>query len=295
MLDLFRRVSFLFWQFPTLWLPVAIADLIGLGTLQLQRWTTQSVVRSLVMGHSVLSNIPEPVQTLPTAWALIFGVTRFFAVFFELYIYTAAMVAISVLVPSLIIQAGIEWRDIFLALNRVSFRILLFCLKMVAIIVVVAILSMWLIVFLPRIGFLPIEVTTLYARDFGAAIFALLSAAGAWLIAPAAVTLLRPLSTPRLLAGPAREARTSAALTAIAASTVYLMAIHVEHAFISSTTSGIGIQIFWTIESLIAAVPYLLLFIALTLIANPEHSSSLADEIPLTSLPPDSPPPSISA
>jgi hypothetical protein len=134
MRTLWRSTAYLFWQYPILWLPVVLADLIAFCLRSLQGWTSQTVIQSLVAGHSVLSDTPEPLRTLPVTWAAVFGASKLVVELLSICLYVTAMIAISVLIPALIAQAKTPWQKIPFAVKQFRVQILIFSLKILGMI-----------------------------------------------------------------------------------------------------------------------------------------------------------------
>jgi hypothetical protein len=266
MRTLWRTTAYLFWQHPALWLPVVLADLIAFCLRSFQAWMTQAVIRSLVAGHSVLSDTPEPLHTLPVAWAAAFGATRALVELLNLCLYTAAMISISILVPALIAQTKMPWQQILSALGESRLRILLFSLKILVLIAVAGILDIGLITYLPHLHlmFSPIGIS----RDENIAMITLFLATIVWLLAPSAVAILRPRESPPVGAIGLRHARIFAAVSILSSVAIYFLSTVLRPSFAPLLTTAFGIQVFWGVASVTSALPYIPLFIALCLIAN---------------------------
>jgi hypothetical protein len=296
MRTLLRTTAYIFWQYPILWLPVVLADLIAFSLRVFQGWMTQTIAQNLVAGHSVLSNTPEPISTLPMAWTVVFGATRFLVEFVNLCLYAAAMIAISTLIRALLAQTKFSWRHILFAVRQLRVQVLLFSLQVFGMLVVALFLDTELAMYLPRLRFLSMFSTVSASRGEGLAIAAILFASVAWLIAPAALALLRPRQSPPNDARSRWQARNIAAISVLASVAIYFLASVAEPSFALLLRTSIGIQLFWAVGSAASALPYIPLFIALDLIANPE-SPLFTPETSPDPLPsqPQSPPESTAA
>jgi hypothetical protein len=275
---LWRSTAHIFWQYPSLWLPVVLADLIAFCLRSLQGWITHAVINSLLVGHSVLSGGPEPLQTLPVAWAAVFGVSKLLVEFLNICLYATAMVAISILIPALIAQTKAPWQQILLAVKQLRAQILLFSTKVLGMLLVAVLLNIELIAYLPRLHFLQMPSTFGAMRDQGIILIALLFAAIAWLLAPSAVAILRPPeSLPRDSSG-LRQARIFAAISVLASAAIDFLATVVAPSFVPLLRTAFGMQFFWAVASAASALPYIPLFIAFHLIANPDtHPADAAE------------------
>jgi hypothetical protein len=287
MRTLWRTTTYLFWQHPILWLPVVLADLIAFCLRNLQIWMTHAVVQSLGAPHSVLSSTPEPLQTLPVAWVVAFAASRFLVELLNACLYAAAMIAVSLIIPALMAEKRIPWRQVPPAVRQSRIQILLLLLKAFGMFVVATFLGLEIITYLPRLHFLPLSLT-IDSRREGYVVEAVLLAAVAWILAPSAVAILRPRESPVSDTRRIRHARILAAVSVSAAAAMYVLATAVEPSFAPFLTTGFRVQAYWAIASAASAIPYIPLFIAFYLIANPD--TPLAIPSPANTEPVDSAP-----
>jgi len=248
MRTLWRTTTHLFWQYPILWLPVLLADLIAFCLRLLQGWASQAVIQSLV----------------------VFAVSKLLVEFLNLCLYVTAMIVISILVPALIAQTKTQWQQILFAVKQLRVQILLFSMKIFGMLLVATFLNIELMAYLPRLHLLPTFSTFSASRDQSLALIALLFAALAWLATPTAVTLLRPPESPPNGTKTLRHARIFAAVSVLTTVALYYLAIVAKPSFAPLLTTAFGVQLFWGIASAVSATPYIPLFIALHLIANPD-------------------------
>jgi hypothetical protein len=217
MRNLFRRSSFLFWQYPILWLPVGIADLAAFCLTQLETRLTHSIVARLVAGHSVLGNTPDPINigglsiikvallTRPVVWG---------NHLLSLCLYTAAMIAISTLIPQLIAEGSSSSKRVLSILQKSGSSLVIFAFK---ILLLIGLAAIPLAVFAGlishgslRVPFYGAIIVPIYYAGFAAA--SLLSAAIGYLIAPSAITLLRHPAAEPISREAVRLARIAAVL-----------------------------------------------------------------------------------
>lgn len=270
MRDLFRRASDLFWQHPILWLPVAVADLASFGLTQLQKWLTHAIITHMVTVHSVLTNAPEPADigkltmkvvllTRPIVWG---------NYLLSLCLYTFAMIAISTTLPQLAAEEKFSPSSTLGAIRRSGSRVLIFAFKLLVLIGIAAIpLAASGVLFTRYIRLIP----NFY---FYYGVVVSLMAALAYFVAPWAVTLLRSRTAERISNEVAQRARIFAALTQPASAAIYLFAAAVRRSLLSATTPISAIYTLDVVESLASAAPYILLFIALSLLASDEPSAT---------------------
>ena len=289
MRTLWRNTAYLFWQYPILWLPVILADLIAYCLTTLQTRMTHAVINSLVAGHSVLSSSPEPLQTLPAMWTVIFAASKLFVELVNACLYAAAMIAISTSIPALMAQTKIPWQQIPFAIRQRRVQILLLSLKVFGMFTVAVFLDTALILYLPGLHFLPL-IFTIGSRGESYVIIVLLLAAIAWILAPSALTLLHPREAPPTNLQSIRHARILAAICVAAESALYYLATIARPSFAPQLTTALAINAYWVIASAVSALPYIPLFIALSLIANPDTPLTLIPGSPARPTPPQSPP-----
>ena len=238
---------------------------------------THAVVQSLVTGHSVLSSTPEPLQTLPVAWAVAFAASRFLVELLNAYFYVAAMIAVALIIPALMAESKIPWRQVLPTIQQSHTQILLLFLKAFGMFVVATFLGMELITYLPRLHFLPLFLT-IDSRREGYVIEAVLLSAVAWILAPSAVAIVRPRESPASDTQGIRQARILAAVAVTAAAAIYVLTTTVEPSFYVLLTTAFRVNAYWAIASAASAVPCIPLFIAFQLVANP-NSARLADPV----------------
>jgi hypothetical protein len=62
MTNLFRRASYLFWQYPILWVPIFAADILDTLLKEVRPLITHALIQCVLQSHSVLSSVPDPLQ-----------------------------------------------------------------------------------------------------------------------------------------------------------------------------------------------------------------------------------------
>ncbi len=183
------------------------------------------------------------------------------------------MVSISILVPALISRAKLPWHGIPFGLGRIRLRILLFSLKTFALIAVAVVLDIRLVTYLPSVHF--IASLRNISPDQSIVTIGILFAAVGWLLAPDAVAILRSRESSPTLAINLRHARIFAAVSILSSVAVFLLFRDVSSSFARLLTTAIGMHVFWAVTSVISALPYIPLFIALCLIANQDSLLAL--------------------
>jgi len=263
MRTLWRTTVYLFWQYPILWVPVLLADGIAFCLRTFQAWTTQTVIRDFIAGHSVLSDAPEPIRAVPVAWAIVFGTARALVELVNLCLYSAAMIAISILIVALLAQTKTSWRQVLLRSNPFRADVLVFTLKLFGMILVAAFLNIEFVGYLARLAFTfsPLENT---------AVVGIIYAAIAWLLAPSAIVILRRHKSPPTDSVSLHHARNFAAACILVSTAIFLSAEIARPSFARLLTAVLWARLYWMVASAATALPYILLFIALGLIANPD-------------------------
>jgi hypothetical protein len=275
MRNLFRRTSFVFWQYPILWLPIAIVDPIVFCLNMLDRKLTHAMILTLVTKHSVLGNAPEPIvpgtfQTLkivlltkPIDWG-----THLVA----LCLYVSAMMTIFVCISARYSEQRLSLRKIFFKLKQSIPSLIFFSLKLLVAIGIATIpLFLFIAIFVAKNG-----TRYLSIQRFSLIMTILAFAAFAYFAAPPAVKFLRTRDFEVITPETARKAGTSAALTIIICNAIYFIAAQIKPTFISISTNWSGDFIYEVVTSLVSATPYTVLFIALSLLAK--------DDVPATEL-----------
>jgi hypothetical protein len=272
MRNLFRRASFLFWQYPILWLPIVIIDPLVLGLNLLDEKMTHAIILSLVTRHSVLGSTPEPTAStsfqIPTMLFLTKPVdwgTHLIA----LYLYVCAMMTIFTLISMLRSRQELSLSKILSPLQQSFSRLVFFSLKLLIVIGIAAIpFLLFTFVFFERNGARYISI-----QNFSLVIATLPTSAIAYFMAPAAMKLLRPHNFEAITPERTQLAKISAALAVVASDVLYFFAVQVRHSFVSRPTSWSGVP-YEVVASLVSATPYIVLFIALSLLAEDDRTDN---------------------
>jgi hypothetical protein len=266
MRNLFRRASFLFWQHPILWLPIVIVDPLVLYLNLLDKKLTHAIIFNVVTRYSVLG-APEstPVTSLQTLKILFLTKPIDWGThFISLCLYTCAMIAIFNLISALRLKQDLSRGTVLGPVQKSFTRLTFFSLKLLITIGIAAIPFIALtITFVQRNGALYVSTKT-----FGNALSTIFFSAIAYLFAPTALKLLRPENSETPAPETRLLAKISAVLTFIASAALYFLAEQIEPSFISRTPRWNSALVYETAASLVSATPYIVLFIALSLLAN---------------------------
>lgn len=146
---------------------------------------------------------------------------------------------------------------------------LFFSLKVFAMIVLIAV--PWTIM-LGEVSIRLPRTRLVWGGNFGILLGIALTAAVAYFITPAAIRLLRKPRIEPVNVALTRQARAFAVLGVTASGLLESFTVATRSTFLSRPTSTIGILSFDVVASLVGAVPYILLFIALTLVAYPRET-----------------------
>ncbi len=285
MKDLWRKTTELFWEYPILWLPVICADLAEFFLRWLQKAASRKIVNAVMTQHSVLGgNFPngalDPgvihkavLLTAPLLWG---------TYFVSIALFSAAFVVTSASVCG---ARQHQKPDMMAALWSLkgNFRgVLAFSLKFLGLYALVAFLTSLLpIDFFKALFQLP-HVTPLL---FGSSLALVFSVSIAWLMTPVAMRLLQGTDTPDDNADRTKLGRVCAMATAAAVMTFSYCVESAIHTM--SFTSSKEFTIVNLVGSLIVSSPYLLLFIALSLLMMNKPKDA-ADEAALeTGNPPE--------
>jgi hypothetical protein len=289
MRKLWRTTSFLFWQYPVLWVPIIVADIAAFSLLRLQGLISHRIVLWIYQSHSVLSSAPDyrydaseireaVLLTAPLLWG---------SYFLSICFYTSAMLAISEALRQISRTHRIDLPGSASSLRPALPRALRFSLKLFVLCVGAAILLAAITTFLTKFGLV------MEPRLFGYCYSLAFSSGIAYLVTPSALRILQSIGYTPISSERQRLGRIFAILALAASNTLGAMLAQVNlplwegwHAHAAAVRFVLS-----AIISLIAALPYIPLYIALYLIANPESPlNAIAEtESPLPS-PPQSPP-----
>lgn len=276
MQKLWRATLLLFRQYPILWLPLLAADLAAFELKQLQRHLVNLFMTWLFQSHSVLSSAPvygnpapaailrAELLTVPMAWAFYL---------LSASLYTAALLATRGLLGDIAATGQAHISVAFSSVAKSATRILIFSLKLLG---------------LCLCGFLSFALITAAVTKFATTEILInpvfvygnvltLSFVIAYLLAPSAINLLRPADAAEPQPDALQSGRIAAFITVTASAALSYFISKAGSAFLraSQRNTGFGVSIVGALESVFTASPYILLYIALYLIATP--NSSLAN------------------
>jgi hypothetical protein len=287
MRNLWRATTYLFWQYPILWLPVILADVITSCLKQIERWLHHQLLQHflpwLTQSYSVLGP-PEhlaPTQATMFKFALLDTPLRLGIQFLGTLLLASAMVATAGLLRSISdtgrgnLNAAMPP---FAVSNR---RILVYALKLFALTTLLFSFAAFLMVEALNyqrtiVSWLHLSLKSeiaLERMNLPGYIASLLATLGiAYIMAPIAIQLLQPSDsnpTPQQ----AKTARIAWLLTALVAIVLDFGVAQLEGSLLQQVhaTSNLAVFLFSGIASLIRTLPYIPLFIAFSLIATPDN------------------------
>lgn len=270
MKELWQRTTFLFWQYPVLWIPLTIADLFGFALRQLERRFAYEIALWVVQNsrHSVISTTPDLSNPLPLilktsllsapfAWSADFAYLCFYVVAF---LMTAALTQSFSKGESRILREALadipeRSKDIL----RFAFRILL-CF-------VPAYIFMGAFTWLFNLSGLSHRLPLLYQVAIEELF---VSVAMAYFLAPSAIRFLRRQSASTLSQDDRSMSRKAAMIAMLVAATVSVI-----QAYLSKSVHGtyLWVTLFNFASSVAIAFPLVPLFIAIALIAFKEDAA----------------------
>lgn len=272
MRQLWRKTSDIFWQFPILWLPTLVADVVTFCFERLWWLLRHEVIFRLMQSHSVLDNTPDYRihGVAPTALTILLAFLKLFETFLGICFYTAAFLITALLVQGFLQNFSVEYSFVAAMLKQQRRNIFVFSLKLFLLLILAAALVTEAVIFLtPRLSHLP-QLYGVTAADVVNISVILLLVCVAYIITPSAIALLRLPDLPPVKSNAVVAGRIFAMLAVAASSVVDVFAGPVERvlfrevAHINTVTS----QTTYAIASLLGAFPYIFLFIALALIAS---------------------------
>lgn len=278
--DLWRKTRELFGKYPVLWLPVLVADLVKFLLEFPRHWMTRSVVRIVVEPHhSVLGTTPDPASRSSVFWASVMSAPFTWDTYFiDICLYTAAFVVTAALVRMALQN---QQPKIAAGLRSLTSKILSglgLSLKVFVLYVIAAMYFGFLLTVLSKIidpRSFPSTVPILASVIVGFLV--------AYFIAPCAVRLLLTKDSPSLVAKTHWTARAFAILAMLAS---VLLSVFCQRAELSlmrdgSYLFGAARLITDAGASLLTVLPYIPLFVVLSLIAF--RGSATNDMIDMTS------------
>jgi hypothetical protein len=267
MQNLFRRASFLFWQYPILWLPIVIVYPLVFGLNLLANKLTHAIILSVFTTHSVLGNAPEPIapptslQTLK--WLLLTKPIDWGTHLVAICLYACALVATGSMISAIRSAQKLLFGRIFSPLQRSLPSLVYFSLKLLIVIGILAVpFSLFTFVFFEKNGARYISI-----QNFSLVFGTLYSLAIGYFMAPAAVKFLRPHNSEAISSEKANIARISSVLAVIASGALSFITAQVRSSFLLKSANW-SYLLYDALTSLISATPYIVLFIALSLLAE---------------------------
>jgi hypothetical protein len=287
MRNLWSTTTSLLRHHPLLWLPVIVADVASFWLSWLERLIHTQLIEQVVIwlsqSHSVLGNTPDynsltpavsakaQALTAPLVWT-----TRYLGI----CLYTAALIATAAIVYNLSEPEAAPLKQARSGIWTSRRRILIFSLKFFFLNAVVGILGAWLLSWALQLQSLW-EKTTSPSSTLQIAVeksnlpvllpALLLAAAIATIMAPVAVRLLQPKGVP-LTPQQAKSARHASLIVVAVAAALQVLIQQVEpYLFQHLGTATPTLLTVGFAVSLITAIPFVLLYVALSLIATPAH------------------------
>jgi len=263
MQSLWRRTTHLFWEYPALWLPVLCADFVNFWLKQIRNIATHQVL-IWVSPHSVFSNAPSPIYPGSPAstnylWASapILWVTNLAF----LYSYVIAFRLTADHVNARLQEKPLTLRDSLSNSIRQPAKTLQFLLILVLLIVGMMVLGASPYAFKMRPASVDIDIFIRVVSIIQITCVALL-------IAPNGLKLIRSSQLEPLTAPDKRSARVFAALAVFTSAILGFAGTPVGQRIYVDLYPYAPKAVIEMVGSLMAAIPYIPLFIALTLIAT---------------------------
>lgn len=263
MRNLWRATAHLFWQHPILWLPVALADAIAVSLTYLQRLLQKHAADGLMQTHSVLGGRPE-ISASQTSILPVYLITVCLVAITSLlvsFLFANALLTIAAMLRNLAHAGRPNLEAAVGSIKPDLGRALFFALRLFTVSLVIGILAS-AIIMLPT---LLLSARHRVANPLYALAESLVSAAViAYLIAPHAINLLRPVGSAPAAGQEALFARSTAIATVILSTALsYLF----NKAALPASPHAVQVTVH-AIASEIATLPYAALFIALALLAT---------------------------
>lgn len=267
MREIWRKTAELFWERPVLWVPVLCAEFVAYWLFWMERLASRQVVIWLAFKHSALNGaLVRRSSASETSLLLkvvsITGPLNWGTYFLNIYLYTLALVVTSVLLE--MVFAGSK-PDLLLALRSTKLRLLrvvIFSLK-IFLFLVGGTVTLGYTLGKFALGLARIQVVVCGAMAIGCAVIA-------YFMAPAALLLLRDSRSALMRRESGVWGRKFAIVGAIVISAIAYLATLTNESIRTWRIFAHGAPAFALnlATSLAGAFPYILLFIALSLIGR---------------------------
>lgn len=279
MRNLFRQACFLFWQYPRLWLPVLVADVASYSVNQARASVSHQIVLWIYRRHldNPAYNTSAVRETVLLAAPLQWG-----GYFLSICMYTLALLLTSAALYRITQTGSADFRSPTLWTRSSLENIARFSAKLLVLCFSFTVLFLPISLVLAKWGFAP------QSPLFGYACAIVAGACTAWLITPSALRLIQTSESGHFSADQLRIGRLVAVLGVIASNALgaALTQAHLSLWDGWQDHAGTVMYVIGVIKSAIGATPYILIFITLFLVANPESSLDL---LPVSDLPSPSP------
>jgi hypothetical protein len=268
MRQIWRNAVHLFWQHPVLWLPLILADLLAFCLGLLQSFLSHEIAARFFADQSLPGNTPEysrqataliPNQLLTAAFGL---VTQLLSI----CLYTAAFLITAQLVRLILEDLSPNLRSAARSATLHLGAIFSFSLKLFGWAIVSALLLATPVYFFI---FQNHERRLMETPYFTHGLALLVAICVAYFITPAAIELLRSPDSEPVPPKLAWQGCGFSIPTVMVSQAIAFLAQIAERSFLSSSIRAqpIDMQAVHSIASLLSAIPYIFLFIALALIA----------------------------
>jgi hypothetical protein len=289
---LWRSTTSLLRQYPILWLPVLVAEIVNFNLRWFERLLLRPLRHQLILwfsqAHSVLSTTPVPIQptgSIMIKTALLTAPLEWGMQFLCAAVTVASLVATAAILQSIAKTGRGSLRAVIAPITSSRRRILIFSLQLFAFGVIAGIV---IAIFLPLLStlYLPYKLAQFFSLSLKTEmvlnklqlnfltnyiLLAPITLISLYIMAPLAVRLLQPPdSIPAK--HQAKQARIAALFVSVATCILSYLLFRLDSLFIALQYAPTGpvAYLFHTFTSFIAAGPWVPLFIAFYLISNPE-------------------------
>lgn len=266
MKELWQKTFELLRAHRVLWAPYVIAELVAFSLIRLRRmavypmmkWLSTTTTQSVLGGKSETMNVDRGYSRTILLNGLLTNGTHYVNV----CLLTLALVLTAILVLAFLRGKEPDQSSVMAALRPYTRGILLFALKFCIAFGVLTAVIVWPLVYLTTQFLHPSRMISSLLVD-GWSFLAV--GCIAWIMAPLAVGLLRPLSTPPADVGQKKKARYFALLTLLATSILQFFVNRIDsHVQVSSEMGTTAIS---ALATLVINAPVAMLFTAFALIA----------------------------
>jgi hypothetical protein len=305
MRTLWRSTASLLRKHPIVWLPVLLTRIISFNLSRIDSIVRTKLLHALMpwllhsQGHSVLSGnivVDSPAPVAMRKFVALTAPIQYGTLFLQDFVFACALIAIAAILHRLLTSGHGTLRDAVASISSSSYRILIYCFKLLGLSLIARLVTSFLTPFMDSFinhngpeKLLLLSPTSQIALggspvfiDFFDHLWILpITLCVVYVIAPVELHLLQPPDFPPT-PNQRRQARLADMTAAVAISALGIALFAIErNLFQVIHRTDQSTYLISAVSSLARAIPYVPLYIALYLIANPDTPLIATPETPL--------------